>query len=264
MAEFVPERTSPEPLADQVYRWMLGNITGGVWPPNLQLRAENDLAAELGVNRGTLRRALRRLADEGLLVQVHGKGTFVRGKRLEGSLAQSLLSFAEALELQGVAYETQVLEARVDRAEARVAGLLGLAAEEPVFHLSRVRRVSGTAVMFVKNRLPLRACPGLQEVDFSRERLFDALERELGQPLRWAKRTFEARAASDAIASALALEVGEPVMYIEQVTYAGDDKPIECSDVWIPGSRFALSAVVTRSSNWEAQLLGTTGQQVAP
>lgn len=101
MAEFVPERTSPEPLADQVYRWMLGNITGGVWPPNLQLRAENDLAAELGVNRGTLRRALRRLADEGLLVQVHGKGTFVRGKRLEGSLAQSLLSFAEALELQG-------------------------------------------------------------------------------------------------------------------------------------------------------------------
>lgn len=42
-----------------------------------KLPAERDLAAEFGVSVSTLRRALAILRERGLIVTVHGRGTFV-------------------------------------------------------------------------------------------------------------------------------------------------------------------------------------------
>ena len=42
-----------------------------------RLPAERDLASEYGVAYGTVRRAMEVLRDRGLVVSVHGRGTFV-------------------------------------------------------------------------------------------------------------------------------------------------------------------------------------------
>lgn len=47
-------------------------------PDGAKLPPERELAAELGVNRGTLREALTRLQAQGLLARRQGAGTFVR------------------------------------------------------------------------------------------------------------------------------------------------------------------------------------------
>ncbi|MEU3740496.1 MULTISPECIES: GntR family transcriptional regulator [unclassified Streptomyces] len=52
-------------------------IAAGEMSPGARLAAERDLATEYGVAYLTVRRAAQELRERGLIVTVHGKGTFV-------------------------------------------------------------------------------------------------------------------------------------------------------------------------------------------
>jgi GntR family transcriptional regulator len=54
-------------------------IESGQWPIGQQTPTVDDLAAECGVARATIRQALDILQDEGLIERFRAKGTFVRG-----------------------------------------------------------------------------------------------------------------------------------------------------------------------------------------
>jgi GntR family transcriptional regulator len=53
-------------------------ITSGELAPGARLRAERDLAEYYGVSYGTVRRAMQVLRDRGLIITIHGRGTFVK------------------------------------------------------------------------------------------------------------------------------------------------------------------------------------------
>ncbi len=82
---------TPEPVArprttiDKVFEQVLSDIVGGTYPPGARLPAERELAQMLGASRPTLREALRRLAEWGLVVPKRGSGIVVRSK-LEWSI----------------------------------------------------------------------------------------------------------------------------------------------------------------------------------
>jgi DNA-binding transcriptional regulator YhcF (GntR family) len=61
----------------QVKRALLQRIEARHWPPGQALPNERDLAGELQVSIGTLRRAVDELVHEHVLVRRQGKGTFV-------------------------------------------------------------------------------------------------------------------------------------------------------------------------------------------
>jgi len=56
-------------------------IESGKYPTNTRLPKELDMAEQFGVARGTLRVALDRLEEEGLLTRIRSKGTFVAEKK---------------------------------------------------------------------------------------------------------------------------------------------------------------------------------------
>jgi DNA-binding FadR family transcriptional regulator len=64
--------------ASSAVRALREKIDAGAFDDGLRLPAERDLAAELGVARNTLRQALQRLEEDGLLERHVGRGTFVR------------------------------------------------------------------------------------------------------------------------------------------------------------------------------------------
>jgi GntR family transcriptional regulator len=53
------------------------DVDTGALAPDTRLPSEAELAAQYGVARVTVRRALEELRDRGKVVTVHGKGTFV-------------------------------------------------------------------------------------------------------------------------------------------------------------------------------------------
>ena len=52
------------------------------WAPGSRIPSEHELMARFGISRGTVRRAISELVDEGFLVQVRGSGTFVSERAL--------------------------------------------------------------------------------------------------------------------------------------------------------------------------------------
>ncbi len=65
------------PLYEQVKQEILKRITNKYWNPGDSLPNEFELAEELGVSQGTVRKALNILTDEKVLDRRQGKGTFV-------------------------------------------------------------------------------------------------------------------------------------------------------------------------------------------
>ena len=77
LGQFSVTRDGGVPLVDQVCDAIGRRITGGSLPENSRLPTTRELAAALGINRGTVQAAYRRLAEEGLVEGRVGSGTIV-------------------------------------------------------------------------------------------------------------------------------------------------------------------------------------------
>jgi DNA-binding FadR family transcriptional regulator len=75
-----PERPAPA-TTTAVFERLLREIVSGAYPPGARLPAERELAVQLKASRPTLREALRRLAEWGLVEARRGSGIAVRPKR---------------------------------------------------------------------------------------------------------------------------------------------------------------------------------------
>lgn len=244
--EALLQREGPRPLHEQMSSRIRSLIASGSWPPHFKLPAEPDLAAEMGVSRGTLRRAMSTLTGEGLLVQVRGKGTFVTSTAIEQPIAQELLSLSEAMDQQGIVYTTEVLSAAIAPISHHVSALLGQPRTSRAFRLVRRRVVGGVPVAFLINYVRLDQCPGIDAKDFAQRSLFKVLEEDYRVTIATARRTFEAQGASPDTALQLDVPEGAALLYLEQVAYLGSGQPVEYSDVWIRGDKLRLSSLLER------------------
>jgi DNA-binding GntR family transcriptional regulator len=106
-------------------------VESGAYLPGSQLPTEADLVEEFEVARDTVRRAIALLAEEGLVVTVHGRGTYVRsdsdenGQPKHAQVAAKLRALIESDEAQaGTAFLTEAeVQGRysVSRRTARAA-----------------------------------------------------------------------------------------------------------------------------------------------
>ncbi|HWM70591.1 MAG TPA: GntR family transcriptional regulator [Steroidobacteraceae bacterium] len=65
------------PLYRQVYDIVVRRVAEGKWRPGEALPSEQNLAREMGVSQGTMRKVLDSLTAEKLLERRQGKGTFI-------------------------------------------------------------------------------------------------------------------------------------------------------------------------------------------
>jgi len=243
----VTSEVGPVPKHAQISDWLREQITSGRWPTHYRLKAEPELAAALNVSRGTLRRAMSTLIDEGRLVQVRGKGTFVTSAVAEPAIAQRLTSLAEDFATLGTELHTRVLSCALATAPGHVAALLEVPTEAKVLHLVRVRSTAAGPVAYLENFVRADLAPGIEQVDFATNTLFDTLESTYDLAVTSGRRTFSARSADAALAGELGVEAGSALQHLEQVTYLADKSPIEYSEVWIRSDRLRVTSVLTRN-----------------
>ncbi|MBA9003642.1 GntR family transcriptional regulator [Thermomonospora cellulosilytica] len=67
----------PEPLYRQIAAVIAGRIKNGTYRPNRAVPSEAQICEEFGVSRRTARSAYAVLAEQGLIITVPGRGTFV-------------------------------------------------------------------------------------------------------------------------------------------------------------------------------------------
>jgi DNA-binding GntR family transcriptional regulator len=259
----IVDKGSPLPIYKQLANWMTSRITKGDWPPNSQLPAEVDLAKELGVSRGSLRKAIHLLIQRNLLCQIHGKGTFVSAAVIEQRWAGQLVGTSEELLSMGIPFVTQVLEQRLLPSPKREGQILELKSQDQVVYLKRLRWVGDVPIVLHENFLPATRYAHLLEVDFSQERLLATLEERYGLRLTWADHIIAAIRADASVASSLQLDVDDPVLYNEHIVYDQEGHKVEFGKSWFRADRIRLRTAVRRGSTDDVYAIGIPVKQGA-
>lgn len=222
-------------------------MLSGALPPRTQLPAEPVLAERLGISRGTLRRATATLLDRRVLVQRHGRGTFVvdHGLGVEAPYVSGITSLAQSLSMRGVSTSTHVRALSTRPAGERVATALGVAPGTEVIHLDRVRSDPAGPVMRLVNVMRSDTVDLHDPAQLEDRALYDLFEAG-GLPPAEATRTIGAAVADEDLAGLLEVPLGHPLLHVEQLTTLADGRPLEFSDVWIRAERLKLQVQVRR------------------
>jgi GntR family transcriptional regulator len=129
------------------------------------------LVAEYGVSRHTVREAVRRLRDEGVVVAGRGRPPRrVEPAEIEQPLGE-IYSLFSAVEATGRVQRSVVRTLEV-RADGVVAARLGLEESTPLVHLERLRLADAEPLAVDRVWLPERLAAPLLDVDFARTGLY--------------------------------------------------------------------------------------------
>lgn len=71
------DQLDPTPLKTQLANLLRARIESGDLPPGQPLPSESYLQQEHGVSRGTVREAVAILRDEGRVITIQGRGSYV-------------------------------------------------------------------------------------------------------------------------------------------------------------------------------------------
>ena len=221
------------------------------WGVDEPIPSEHELMHMLNLSRGTVQKGIRALGDEGLLVQQRGRGTFVVKPVVTRPSGNRLLSFGESMNAQAIDYATTVVVQRVEKAEGLCAQSLGLEPGDPYLYLARIRSVADLPVMLIESHLNLKAAPGLEKADFTKESLFAAAERCSGMPVGHSEQTYCACVAGKTRAGWLQCDEKAPVLNMEQLVTLKSGVPLEWGTVWLPANRCVILASTNRGSGME-------------
>ncbi len=154
-------------------------IESGAPGPGQQLPSEAELSRWHGLNRHTVRAALRDLELAGYVFKVRGKGTFVARRKIPYALAPGT-SFTAALEKLGLEGNAQVNDAYEMPATAEIAEYLGVAPGVRLTVLEITRAIEEVPVAFTVSYLPSERFPGLIERAASIRSLYRVLKENYG------------------------------------------------------------------------------------
>ena len=200
-------------------------VDAGVHPPGSRLPSESELARTYGVARGTVRQAFATLAAEGLISTRKGARRMVLGhQRLQGF--NELRSFSEWAEALGETPGGRVVA--LVRREATAAEAERLDTDR-VYHLTRVRLLSGRPVMIERTAYPERVGALVAGMDIDHESITRRLQ-ELGVLFANAAHTLSAVIASAEDARLLDIRPRAPLLRELRLSTDPDGVPLEWSE----------------------------------
>jgi DNA-binding GntR family transcriptional regulator len=236
--QFSVDRTSRTPLHVQLAQQLEAAIQAGELPVGSRLSNEVDLAEAYGLSRPTVRQAIARLVDQGLLVRKRGVGTQVVGNSGQVRRSLELTSLYDDLAAAHRKPQTDVLRFGIVAASAEVAAALQCGAGDRVLGLERLRHADGEPLALLRNWLP----PGTLDTDpsaLATHGLYELLRAE-GVRLKVAHQTISAQPATPEQARLLSEEPGCPLLATTRLTYDDHGRAVEYGSHLFRASRYAF------------------------
>jgi len=211
-------------------------LASGKWKAGEALPPERELAERFKVSRLTLRKALERLEAQGLVQRRQGSGTYV-APRLEQPLS-TLTGFSQDMRARGLEPGVKWLKKGLFVASPEEVLALSLSPGERVARLERVRSAQGEPMAVERAALPSRLLPDPQKVG---ESLYAHLDARGLRPVRALQR-LRAVEAGRQEGELLGIRAGDPVLYIERLSYLPDGRVLEFTRSHYRGDRYDFVA----------------------
>ena len=240
-------------LVDGAERALRNWLAPGRYRQGDRLPPEHEVAAMLGVSRGTLRSALQRLEDSGEIVRRQGSGTFVGrmavptafGERLQRLEPYSSVAARRGLQLSAV-------DVRIEHrgVGAEVCEALGLELSEPCTSVWRTLVAGGSPVAVMYDVVhPSIALPDLDalRVEVEQGRMVLDVLIDIGVPVTYARTrvmpaVLNARERAGKLLGITGTTAG---LELEELIFAGrDDRVAYSRDLFAPGG---IEVMVMRS-----------------
>src|SRR2546427_7194507 len=178
--------------------------------PGAELPSDAQLCEEFAVSRMTARHAMHRLAQEGLVFRVRGRGTFV-GEPPTHRRANSLLSFSNEMRRQGRIPSSRLLGRALRVPTREEATRLQLKDGEKLLWLKRIRLADGHPIALESTRLHRRTAAAVLAADLQSESLHAVLIRAGCLPTK-GRATIDAEPAGADDARWLKMRKGDPML----------------------------------------------------
>lgn len=215
------------PLYIQIKEWLVGKISKGEWLPGKIIPSEIQLAQELEVSQGTVRKAITELVEHNVLTRKQGKGTFVANHDTQ----RTLFHFFHIADNEGhkVLPESVTLSCRRKRASRQEGKKLQLPDDSIVVCIERVRKFAGKPTVLESITLPGKLFGSLDKKGASElpNALYKLYEEQFGVTIHSAKEQLRAVGASKRTATLLELPPGTPLLEVERIALTLDKIPIE-------------------------------------
>jgi GntR family histidine utilization transcriptional repressor len=230
------ELSATVPLYLGVKQMILGRISSGYWPPGQRVPSENELVADLGLSRMTINRALRELANDGVLTRVQGLGTFVAEGKGHSSVFE-VRNIAEEIAERGHTHAARVLVLDRGNATPELSDALGLPLGAPVFHSLIVHSENDIPVQLEDRYVNPEAAPDYLSRNFNTE----TPNRYLSTIIPWTDAEHEIEAVLPAAweAKLLAISRADPCLAIRRKTIAAG-RVVSSVRLVMPGGRYRV------------------------
>lgn len=164
------KKNSYIPLYEQLRKLIQKQIINGYYKDGDKLPSENILMKKYDITRTTIRKAIDTLSQEGLVQQVHGKGTFVRIIEVKKTM-WNFEGFSSLVRKRNEAPISKVIEHTVKKGKERL-----------YLKLIRLRGINKDEVTnwmtLDHSELPLDVFPGLEKYNFENQSLYEILEKD--------------------------------------------------------------------------------------
>jgi GntR family transcriptional regulator len=227
------------PLSQQVANDILTSIEAGnlARPNDGLLPSEAELSQRYNVSRATVREALSRLEQRGVILRRHGVGTFLNSQRpiIESGLErlESLDTLAHRMGLQTDMVELQIQERQVSVNEAK---LLQISESNRILSVSRVIKIGNKRVAYLVDITPVEF---LDQQDLDEGFIGSVLDIFLqrGEPvLSHSSTEITIENGSDVVSKKLTLSLGEPLLKLTALLISSDGRVVDYShSYFVPG-----------------------------
>lgn len=236
------EWESGTPIYQQLADLLRARIGSGDLQPGDEFPAARALMADFKVASSTAQKAIRTLTAAGLVEQFPGR----QGLRVRDAsriISRSGDYVSPVLEGQKIPHgpTTSVIVSEVVP-PAEVAQLLGLNADEPVVRRARNTKKDGQVVQLTASYIPKAIADGTPLATATKVQGAMPTElKRLGYPPRSpAIEWVDTRMPTAEEARLLAMPSGAPVFHILRLTRTDGDRPIEVTEMVLPGHKYRM------------------------
>ena len=213
---------------------VLQRIRDNVWPPGTLMPGEIELAEEFQCARATVNRAMRELAEDGIIDRKRKSGT--RVKSAPTRQAKFVIPLIrQEIENTGAAYRYSLIHREKRQAPGWLRGRLGLPLEADVLNLQCMHYADGKPFQYENRWIHLAPVPLAEETDFGAIGPNEWLVNQV--PFTEAELAFSASLASDEVAPMMNVDEGSALFMAERTTWLSDE-PVTYAQLYFhPGYR---------------------------
>jgi GntR family transcriptional regulator len=225
------------PLYIQIAESLIDKIESGELGPGDQLPPERELSQQLGVNRMTLRRALRVLESQGLVVRRHGVGTYIAEPKIDRPM-DVVFRFSLGMQKRGFTPAARLISLEQINLDGSMARELRVPIAALAYRILRLRSINLEPVLLENYTIPVQSFPGLDHFDLETHSLYEVMETEYGVTIARARQSFEPVLATDFEADLLQVPIGAPLMLEKRLSLDNTGTPVEYGRDRYRGDRF--------------------------